>query len=186
MPVNPLIRSTHGSVQVHGDEVDIPMMRNPHDDDQNDQREYENGYEKAQQIGHMALGAARPEEIARWQGSPPAWREGFETATTRLGLQNVANQIEPQKQAFWATEYIKKAESRDYRFEGRPEHLKKIDNLFGWIRRVGRIGHSGSAEIFVDGDGAGQLNISRLDGKELPKIEPEPPSRGPELRIGID
>ncbi len=106
MAVNPLIRVTNGVAPVHGDEVDSPMLRNPYSDQQ--AVDYENGYERAQQLGHWTIGNATPQDIMSWQGQSPAWREGFQLAASRLGLANVAQKIGPMKEAaFPATEYFK-------------------------------------------------------------------------------
>lgn len=79
-----------------------------------------------------------------------------------------------------------KREKRTYTIEARPEHLDKIEELFSWINMT-RGGHSGSAAISVDGDGAARVTIEREDG-ELKKSDKETHVQKPtvEFSVGLD
>ena len=102
MPINPLIKATSGPESPHGDEVQIPLMRNPYQGDPQNQAEFENGYEFAQSMGHAQLNQVGQEEIDRWKNQSLAWRAGFATATSRFGLENIAKMVmgnEAEKQA---------------------------------------------------------------------------------------
>ena len=62
-----------------------------------------------------------------------------------------------------------KSESRVYTITARPDHLDIIEELFAWINST-RGGHSGTAKIGIDGDGAARVEIEKKDG-DLPKLE---------------
>lgn len=58
-------------------------------------------------------------------------------------------------------------ETREYKITAYKEQLDSIECLLKHIRTCGRIGHSESIKIYVDGDGAFKIEVERLDGKEL-------------------
>lgn len=84
-----------------------------------------------------------------------------------------------EKQSEW--------ETRTYTIEALPEHLDKIEQLFSWINST-RSGHSGSAAIFVDGDGAARVTIERKDGALAKFDEDEVHTSKPsvEYTVGLD
>ena len=51
-----------------------------------------------------------------------------------------------------------------------------------------RAGHSGSAKIYIDGDGAARVTLERKDGEMCkPDKEVKPKSSGePEFSVGLD
>lgn len=75
----------------------------------------------------------------------------------------------------------KEEETRKYKVSGKPDQLDNLEKLLKWIEYCGNVGHSGTAEISVDGDGAAHL---RFDGvsAELPEVTD---GRGPEVKVGI-
>lgn len=102
MPIDPLIKATSGPESPHGDEVQIPLMRNPYQGDPQNQAEFENGYEFAQSMGHTQLSQVGQEDIDRWKNQSLAWRAGFSTATSRFGLESIAKMVmgeDAEKQA---------------------------------------------------------------------------------------
>lgn len=62
-------------------------------------------------------------------------------------------------------------ETRTYTITCWPEHLDQLEKLFSWMNMT-RGGHSGAAEIYIDGDGAARVEIKKKDG-ELPKHDEE-------------
>lgn len=62
-------------------------------------------------------------------------------------------------------------ETRTYEITAWPEHLNELERFFWWINST-RSGHSGTASLYVDGDGAARVNISRK-GHALKKPEEE-------------
>jgi len=78
-------------------------------------------------------------------------------------------------------------ETRTYHITSRPDHLDQIEQLFAWMNST-RAGHSGSAEIGIDGDGAARVEIEREGGElKKPDEEVEPRSgRGPEYKVCLD
>lgn len=79
----------------------------------------------------------------------------------------------------------KKEETRSYEVTGRAHQLDKLEQFFHWIQSCGSIGHSGTAELWVDGDGSARLKFSGLR-KGLEPAEVDERSRGPEIKIGLD
>jgi len=77
---------------------------------------------------------------------------------------------------------------RTYTVEGREHHLDELEKLLAWIAYCGAVGHSGSAEISVDGDGSAHLTIKggeiEKNKKEITDIEPSSMGK-PELKVGI-
>lgn len=66
-------------------------------------------------------------------------------------------------------------ETRRYKVTADPEHLDQIEQLFWWVNST-HSGHSGSAKIYVDGDGAARVGIEKEEG-ELKRPEEEVHSR---------
>lgn len=60
-------------------------------------------------------------------------------------------------------------ETRTYTISAHPSHLDQIEHLFSWMNMT-RGGHSGSAKIGIDGDGAARVEVKR-EGVELKKPE---------------
>lgn len=58
-------------------------------------------------------------------------------------------------------------ETREYKITAYKEQLDSIECLLKHIQNCGRIGHSESIKIYVDGDGAFRIEVERTDGKEL-------------------
>jgi hypothetical protein len=82
---------------------------------------------------------------------------------------------------------------------GKAKQLDKLEEFLAWIQYCGNVGHSGTAELSVDGDGAARLKIDKVTGKatvgeyEAEAHEPlkakdnyEAEGDGPELTVGID
>jgi hypothetical protein len=68
-----------------------------------------------------------------------------------------------------------KRETRTYKITSRPDHLDQIEHLFHWINTT-RGGHSGSAMLGIDGDGAARVEVEKKDG-DLAKPDEEIKSR---------
>lgn len=80
-----------------GDEVHVPLIANPFntpDQGPNDAADYENGYQYAQEAGHMVLGGVMPEQMAQWAGRSVAWRKGFAEGLRKMGRGDLADQLE--------------------------------------------------------------------------------------------
>jgi hypothetical protein len=80
-----------------------------------------------------------------------------------------------------------------FQITGAPRQLAAIEKLLGWVQRLGQVGHSGMAEIFVDGDGSARIQVSKIVDKKSVDVEtPEDydgdniPSKGPEYKICLD
>lgn len=58
-------------------------------------------------------------------------------------------------------------ETREYKITAYKEQLDSIECLLNHIQTCGRIGHSETVKIYVDGDGAFRIKVERIDGKEL-------------------
>ena len=81
----------------------------------------------------------------------------------------------------------RESETRTYRVTAHPKHLDQIEELFWWMNST-RSGHSGSAKIYIDGDGAARVEIKKTDG-ELKKPDQEPESKcngKPEFEVGLE
>ena len=79
-------------------------------------------------------------------------------------------------------------ETRTYEIEARPDHLDQLEELFAWMNMTSG-GHSGSALLYVDGDGAARLTVTRQDGDlKVFDADAHPSQSGgkPELEIGLD
>jgi len=78
-------------------------------------------------------------------------------------------------------------ETRTYTINARPDHLDQLETLFSWMNST-RAGHSGSAKIYIDGDGAARVTLERKDGEMCkPDKEVKPKSSGePEFSVGLD
>lgn len=94
--------------------------------------------------------------------------------------------------AFITKSQVSSEDTRTYTITGKVNQLDNLESLFAWIQKLGGEGHSGSAQLFVDGDGAARLRFE-VDGKEI-KINDkhwvnenkEPPANGPEFKVGLD
>jgi len=77
-------------------------------------------------------------------------------------------------------------EKRQYTIEGPPDQLDELETLLDWIHKLSSWGHSASAEIFVDGDGAAKLKIEGLfvNMEEHPDYKENAWDK-PELSLGI-
>lgn len=75
--------------------------------------------------------------------------------------------------------------TRTYTVRARPEHLDKIEELFRWINST-NTGHSGTAQISIDGDGAASVRVERQDG-DLCDTEIKPNCSGKvEFKVSLD
>lgn len=92
--ISPLIQTTAEDVPERGDEVHPPMMSNPYVADPAQGPEYENGYQHAQELGHLQLVSVPPDQLPGWRNSAVAWRQGFAASARALGAGQVANTIE--------------------------------------------------------------------------------------------
>ena len=61
----------------------------------------------------------------------------------------------------------KPEETREYKITASKEQLNSIECLLGMMTSYGKIGHSGSIKIYVDGDGAFRPKIERLGDSVL-------------------
>lgn len=103
--VDPLARLTGAASPLHGDEVQAPLVRNPYA--QNDKGpDYENGYEFAQSLGHVRLGQANPDEIAKWNRAATPWKQGFADAAAKYGLETVGQAVVGSKIAAMTPESV--------------------------------------------------------------------------------
>lgn len=68
-----------------------------------------------------------------------------------------------------------KRETRTYKITSRPDHLDQIEHLLHWINTT-RGGHSGSAMLGIDGDGAARVEVEK-EGGDLAKPDEEIKSR---------
>lgn len=73
-------------------------------------------------------------------------------------------------------------ETRSYEVSGKVRQLDNLEKLFKWVEYCGSVGHSGSATIFVDGDGAARLKFTGVDA-ELPDVDDD---ARVELKVGLD
>lgn len=81
---------------------------------------------------------------------------------------------------------VMEQETRDYTIEGSPRNLDELERMFHWIEELGSVGHSGSCELYVDGDGAARVHFKGLTVEPKKIDEDETPSRGPEIKFGLD
>lgn len=78
----------------------------------------------------------------------------------------------------------KDEDSRTITIVGKKDNLDALEVLFHWIQSCGDVGHSGSAIVSVDGDGAARVKFEGL--KEDSYERPEPKSSGdPELSVDL-
>lgn len=81
-------------------------------------------------------------------------------------------------------------ETRYYKITGRPHQLDELEHLLAWADHCGAIGHSGSAKLWIDGDGSARMKIVRdMEGEEAKLSLPDDydsNNSDPELSIGID
>lgn len=78
-------------------------------------------------------------------------------------------------------------ETRTYTINARPDHLDKLETLFSWMNST-RGGHSGGAEVYIDGDGAARVTIERKDGDLYkPEKDVKPKCNGKtEFSVGLE
>lgn len=55
-------------------------------------------------------------------------------------------------------------ETRTYTVNARPDHLDELEKFFSWVNST-RAGHSGAAELVIDGDGAARVTIEKKGGE---------------------
>lgn len=82
-----------------------------------------------------------------------------------------------------AKEDTRKEETRTYEVTGYSDQLDNFEKLLNWIESCGTIGHSGSASIFIDGDGSARLKISGTNKDNIGDVSD---SDSIELKVGID
>ena len=63
---------------------------------------------------------------------------------------------------------------------GPEDQVKELEKLLLWIKSCCSIGHSASAKISVDGDGAADLDFEGIEKQEFEVDESDP-----ELSVGI-
>jgi len=81
-----------------------------------------------------------------------------------------------------------KRETRTYTVTARPDHLDQIETFFSWINST-RSGHSGSAKLYVDGDGAARVEIEKKGGELQHPEEGDIHDSGggkPEFEVGLE
>lgn len=61
--------------------------------------------------------------------------------------------------------YVNKTEKRTYVIEGEPEHMNRLEKVLFFIQYLGDVGSSRNIIMFVDGDGAVRLKITKENGK---------------------
>lgn len=78
-----------------------------------------------------------------------------------------------------------KEETRTYEIKGTQEQLDNLEGLFWWIQSLGHLGHSATAELWVDGDGSARLSFEGLkeENKKKGKLNEE---KDPEYKVGLD
>lgn len=84
-------------------------------------------------------------------------------------------------------EAVPGAETRTYTIKARPQDLDKIEKLLAWMNMTAG-GHSGSASISIDGDGAARIRVEKKDG-DLPKHRDEDNNARElksEFHVGLD
>jgi hypothetical protein len=74
-------------------------------------------------------------------------------------------------------------ETRIYKLTAIPEHLNQIEKLLGWLRYCGNVGHSATAEVYIDGDGRARLDIDTDRELSEPTEEELDNSGDPEIRV---
>lgn len=81
----------------------------------------------------------------------------------------------------------KEEQERTYTVKARADHLNEFERLLHWLDYCSSVGHSGTAKISIDGDGAGKLDISGLASAKPEESELEPQSFEckAEISIGI-
>lgn len=74
------------------------------------------------------------------------------------------------------TDYLNKSmgtpEKRTVTIQGSPEFMDKLECMLAYMQSLGEIGHSTSFTVFVDGDGAFNVDMKR-DSKSLNSIYSE-------------
>ena len=75
-------------------------------------------------------------------------------------------------------------ETREYTINGSPDQLDEFEALLDWVSKLCSWGHSASAKISVDGDGAANLKIEGHKAN-MEEHEGYDESGSPELSIGL-
>jgi hypothetical protein len=75
------------------------------------------------------------------------------------------------------------SETRQYEIKAPPDQLDELEKLFAWVEFCSKAGHSASADVFVDGDGAASFEFGGLQTEY--KGEDENSGKDPELHIGL-
>lgn len=98
--VNPLIRASGAEAPSNGNDVQIPLTRNPYHPVSNAEvgdaphaMEFENGYQYAQGLGHAQLNNVDPSYVEKWLEHTTSWKDGFAEAARGLGCNEVAEQL---------------------------------------------------------------------------------------------
>jgi len=81
---------------------------------------------------------------------------------------------------------VEEIEKRQYTIEGPSDQLDELETLLDWIHKLSSWGHSASAEIYTDGDGASALKVEGLtvNMEEHPDYKENAWDK-PELSLGI-
>lgn len=129
------------------------------------------------------FGRVVPKRTGR--NDPPHQGRGkrFASGTAAKERQN-----QDQRERVAKEEKEKKGEgTRTYTISGLNRNLDQLEKLFHWMEYCGRVGHSGKAEVFIDGDGAARPKFEGMKTKAPTEKEmPEPPAEGPEISVGLD
>jgi hypothetical protein len=97
LAVDPNIQMTQRDSSPHGDEVHIPLQRNPYNDplaNPQDAADYENGYQHAQDLGHQGLAMIDQAKAQSLMRQPAAWKQGMADAARKLGKADIADMLE--------------------------------------------------------------------------------------------
>jgi hypothetical protein len=55
--------------------------------------------------------------------------------------------------------------TRKYEITGSEKQLDELESLLAWAQYLGSIGHSGTAEFSVDGDGSARIEVKKGNSK---------------------
>jgi len=92
--VDPSIQATGLDSAANGNDVQPELLRNPFAGTPQ-AADFENGYQKAQSLGHLQINQAQPDQIDAWSCEGTAWRTGFAQAARSMGCGNIASQLDP-------------------------------------------------------------------------------------------
>lgn len=82
--------------------------------------------------------------------------------------------------------------TRNYEVTGSELQLDNLESLLAWIQHLGNVGHSGTAEISVDGDGAARLQVKQgkrklnIKKKHWKDADKTTSVCGTEFHVGLD